>query len=167
MTDSRVASLAALLQQATFADCESEEKLAQWLLAHGVRLPAEAPSEGAILAAMHVVEGCAQDGFPGPLRIEEALRAAYCVDFGGGASRLGEPSPEAIDAADRASYEHLGSVKGRGAEMVHWCACGLSWAHKQPRGDGDDAWGRHVTEMQLRAAYAVDFRVRGSSQETP
>lgn len=67
-----------------------------------------------------------------------------------------EPSAEAIQAAEDESRRHGGSVKGHGENMVHYCNCGASWPDKQPRGDGDDAWGLHVTEMSLRAAYVID-----------
>lgn len=67
------------------------------------------------------------------------------------------PSADAITAARRESMKHGGSVVGsREHNLVHLCACGAMFRDADGLVDGDEQWQRHATEMELRAAYAVD-----------
>lgn len=68
------------------------------------------------------------------------------------------PSPAAIAAAYREGLKHGGSFREERGELVHVCACGATFRDDGvSRQDGDDLWQLHVTECELRAAYAVDF----------
>ena len=80
--------------------------------------PPREPSPAAIDAACRVIEACGPDGFPGPLRVTEALRAAYAVDGVGGVppappdvSELQGILAQAIRQSERADKPGQGRVE--------------------------------------------------------